>query len=457
MKNILRSIVLITGLIVPLSSCKKFLEIEPPISSLTQTSIFQSDEVATSAVTGIYSLMAASGYASGGNTSITSLGGLSADEFKSYNAGFTEFYDDQITTTNTSINSLWLNIYQRIYAANAIIEGLNSPNGVTPPVKTQLMGEALFIRAFNYFYLVNLFGAVPLELTTNYATNEVATRATVDQVYQQILFDLKTAEGLLNDNYITTERIRPNVSTVRALLSRTYLYMQDWPNAEKYATLVISKTGSYSLVNLDAIFSKNSSEAIWQLMPTANTNSLDGNLFILTATPLYVSLNSTFALTGFEPNDKRKTSWVKSFTNSTGTYYFPYKYKVQSSTTITEYSMVMRLAEQYLIRAEARAQQDNLSQAIDDVDLIRNRGGITLIRNTNPGIGKQALLNAIQQERRVELFSEWGHRWLDLKRTNQAGPVLSLIKPNWQATDVLYPIPQTEVSRNIKIVQNPGY
>ncbi len=434
-------------------SCKKFVEIDPPEDSLIQATIFQNDDLVTSAVTGIYTKMTNNI----GNQGLSTVCGVSSDEYNSYNAILTEFYQNQITPVNTSLSIVYSTSYACIYAANAVLEGLTAPNGVSSAAKIQLQGEALFARAFNYFYLVNLFGPVPLQLTTDYRVTQIASRSPETDVYKQIVIDLKTAEGLLTDKYISTEKVRPNLAAVQALLARVYLYTQDWPNAEKYASLVIGKTTLYSLGTLDATFLKNSSEAIWQLYPPANGNTQEGSVFILTATPTVVSLSNNFVSTAFEANDKRRTSWVQTYTNGTGTYYYPYKYKVKSSTTVTEYSMVLRLAEQYLIRAEARAQQVNLSGAIDDIDIIRNRAGLPLIKTTNPGINQQNLLIAIQKERRVELFSEWGHRWLDLKRTGQATAVLSPLKPQWKATSVLYPIPFAEFSRNPNITQNAGY
>jgi len=437
------------------SSCKKFLEIAPPKDSLTQEVIFQNDALATAAIKGIYSRMALSGFGSGTSTSISSICGLSSDELISYNIGLTEFYMNQVNPNNTNLaSSLYSMPYQFIYSANSVIEGLTVSKNVTPPIKSQLQGESLFIRAFTYFYLVNLYGQVPLNLTTDYRKNQIATKSSTKEIYQQILIDLKTSEGLLNDGYITIERVRPNVSAVRALLARTYLYLKDWENAEKYASLVIGKTDIYQLVNLNDVFLKNSQEAIWQLMPTANTNANEGNLFILTSTPVNVSLKSTFSLTGFESNDNRKTEWIKSFTNNTGTYYYPYKYKIKSSTNVTEYTMVLRLAEQYLIRAEARAHLDKLDGALADLASIRLRAGLQALDNN---IQKTQLLEAIQKERFTELFTEWGHRWLDLKRTGNTTAILSPIKQNWQSTDEYYPIPQAEINGNPNITQNPGY
>jgi hypothetical protein len=116
---------------------------------------------------------------------------------------------------------------------------------------------------------------------------------------------------------------------------------------------------------------------------------------------------------------------------------------------------VLRLAEQYLIRAEARANQNNIAGAVDDINVIRTRAGLPAV---SQGVSKDQCLLAIEQERRIELFTEWGHRWFDLKRTNRADAVLSTLKsPNWQSADRLYPIPQSELETDVHLNQNPGY
>ena len=136
------------------------------------------------------------------------------------------------------------------------------------------------------------------------------------------------------------------------------------------------------------------------------------------------------------------------------TLYYPFKYKVMSGTNLTEYYITLRLAEQFLIRAEARAQQGNISGAKTDVNVIRTRAGLP---NTTAN-DKGGLLNAIEQERRIELFAEWGHRWFDLKRTGRATTVLGSLKPaTWQPTDELWPIPQSQINLNPSLTQNNGY
>ncbi|SRR5579862_347878 len=459
----LRTIFIITIILIisVVSSCKKFVDIPSPPNKLLASDVFSNDASATGLVTGIYTrMMISTGFASGSYESVTQLSGLSADEFINLftNSDNIQFANNSLTATNGALNTLWSEIYTYIYTTNVILEGLQQKNGVSSPVSQQLNGEAKFIRAFCYFYLTNLFGDVPLHVTSDYQVNAIATRTPSTQVYQQIVSDLKDAQNLLGNDYSYSkgERIRPNKWVATALLSRVYLYTQQWDSAEAEATTVINNSSLYSLNSLDSVFLKNSNEAIWQLLPVSpGLNTNEGNLFILTSAPTLVSL-STFIMSEFEPGDNRLINWVGTYSDGINTWYFPYKYKVQASSTLTEYSMVIRLAELYLIAAESEANGagNGILSAINNLNIIRNRAGL------NPYSGptnQDSVLNAIYHERQVELFSEWGHRWLDLNRTGRSNAILGSEKIPWVATDTLYPIPFSEIQNNSKITQNTGY
>jgi hypothetical protein len=173
-------------------------------------------------------------------------------------------------------------------------------------------------------------------------------------------------------------------------------------------------------------------------------------------------------LHAFEPGDKRRMNWVDSTdnTNEGGpalTSFYPAKYKVGtanlSSGMPKEYFMVLRLAEVYLIRAEASllGAPGGLPAAITDLNAIRSRAGLP---DLPVSLNKDQVTAAIEQERQIELFNEWGHRWLDLKRTGRAHAVLTTIplKLPWQGDyQLLYPIPPTEIRDNHNLSQNPGY
>jgi len=164
----------------------------------------------------------------------------------------------------------------------------------------------------------------------------------------------------------------------------------------------------------------------------------------------------------FGAYEKGKLHWIgRTLYSVNGTMYFlPGKYKagpaqIAPNGTATEYYMVFRLAEQYLIRAEAYMHQNKLANAVSDINKIRQRAGIPLLSMESSGDG---IMKAIIKERRHELFAEWGHRWLDLKRWGLAGQVLAETKGSgWQSTDSLYPIPGAELRSNPSLTQNEGY
>lgn len=442
-----------------MGSCRKFVEIGPPKTQLVSQTVFENSQTATAALTSIYARMIGDQM----SYKIPLQTGLYGDELENFSTGQTAFYTDGVDAKVNSPSDTWTNGYNYIYQCNAVIAGITG-SGLDTKVKTQLIAEAQFARAYWYFYIINLYGDAPLVLTTEYHVSGVASRTPTAQVYAQIITDLKAAYANLNTNYVdatdiasTTERVRPNKSVAAALLARVYLYNNSFADAEAQASLVINNA-NYKLEPLDNVFLINSQEAIWQIPPPTVDNSYntpEGFGFILTAAPSSSALSQQL-LNAFEDGDQRRSHWVGSITDGK-TYYFPYKYKQQESQTVSEYSTALRLAEQYLIRAEARAQQNNLSGAVDDLNKIRSRSGLPNTTATN----QQALLDAILHERQVELFTEWGHRWLDLKRTGKADAVMGVVAPEkggtWSSKKQLWPIPQADLLNDPHLSQNPGY
>lgn len=453
---------LITLLVV--ASCEDFLANNGPRTELTKSAVFESDATANAAMLGVYNQMIFSGFASGGPNSATYLLSMSSDELTNYNKTASglpvqEFNDNAIESTNPLVLSLWSETYQYIYKANAIMEGLSSSTRVTETLRSRLMGEAKFVRAFSHFYLVNLFGDVPIITSTDYKANSIVPRAPANEVYDQIQRDLIDAEELLPPDYSfsNNERVRATRSAASALLARVFLFRENWREAEARATSVITDPRYALEQDVNNVFLKNSNETILQLMPpSTQQNTLEANIFVFTGNPINAAI-SDLLINDFEIDDKRRQNWFGSTAGSGGTYYYPAKYKVVGGTDpLEEYSMVLRLAEQYLIRAESRLQQGKTSEAVDDLNAIRQRAGLDLLPNS---LTTEEIRGAIQRERRLELFTEWGHRWLDLKRTNEIDAVLSPVKPDWQATDALLPIPFEQIQKDPAMAgaQNPGY
>lgn len=455
-----------------LASCESFVEIETPNHKIDTHTVFSNDDTAISAINGIYNELVNSHYSGGWNNSVTVLAGMSADilqPIRTTHNIFGPFNENEISISDTpdanaNLN-LWSSTYNIIYIANSILEGLQNSKNITHEIRRSVEGQALFIRAFSYFHLTNLYGDIPLILTTDYRKNAIAPRIRKDLILEQVSNDLDRAMDLLKEveNYKNFERTNVNRYVVIAFYARVNLYLKKWSKAEMLSTEVINQTNLFKILDdLSTVFLANSNEAIWQISPIGSngggSQTMEGSIFIIHPTLPFISsikLKDDF-VSSMHSDDKRLTSWI-GYHEGVKSYY-PYKYKDRNSiNNNTEYSMVLRLAEQYLIRAEARTMQDNVPGALEDINVIRKRAGLTLLTNMNQNIGTNDLMDLIMDERKLELFSEWGHRWLDLKRTKRASQVLKSIKPFWQDTDINFPIPGEERIKNPNLTQNEGY
>ena len=457
MKRIILLLIGLVCLLFIVMSCDEFVEVGPPRTALVKATVFDDDKTATAAVLDIYYQFRTSNFASGSIFSITYVTTLSSDEQLNFAQGdpasvaeFEQLNDNTLLPNNSIVFSIWSDLYSCIYKSNAVLEGLEASSKLTPSVKKQLKGEARCIRAFCHFYLVNLWGDVPLVTGTDYRINSSVGRTPVAEVYAKIIDDLLIAKENLQDGYAATnnERVRFNKGAVHALLARVHLFQQNWQQAEIEASAVISQS-IYSLPALNTVFNVNNAEAIFQLW--SNQRPSERGIFRFVTSPSFCALRPEF-VTAFETGDQRRTTWVN---NSTSGQFSTNKYFATASNPPAQYSTVLRLAEQYLIRAEARAHTGNISGAQADINAIRTR---TSLGNTSAS-DEPTLLLAIEQERRSEFFNEWGHRWLDLKRTGRADAILDPLKQDWTPTAALFPIPELEMKNNTALqgAQNPGY
>lgn len=459
------------------TACESYLDVGAPKDQMPSALAFSDDRIATSSVTGVLTRMNQLNYQFANVLSMI-LPAMSADEFvyAISSAAFDEFKNSMVLPSNQYAELLWSQPYSYIAQANLCIEGLEAAQNLSPDVKRQLLGEAKFIRAFCYFYLVNNYGDVPLILGTNVTENNLKPRSPEQEVYGAIIKDLQEAKAELFEGYPSAEKvnakgepIRANKGAATALLARVYLYTQQWALAEAESTALLS-SNQYKLLpqaDLDKVFKAGSAEAIWQLQ-AVNTgggrNTWEGFLIVPatpTSAPLY-RLIPGYLYDAFEAGDARFDKWVGSMTTATGlTHRYPYKYKIRTGVTpAQEYTMVLRLGEQYLIRAEANLMQGNLSLAQDDLNVLRTRAGLPKLALGNDAL---KLRKALEQERRIELFGEWGHRWYDLRRwpseTAQAGKtraddILPALKPNWSSKAIYLPIPNKALLTNPNLKPN---
>lgn len=464
-------------LIFSISSCQKVLDVPTPANEILVKQSFNDSVSATGAVTGIYSkILSHSQFEWGGITLHTSRG---ADELKStQNAD--DFELNTLSAGTTLISYAWSQPYSTLLVINTSIEGLTASAALNSNVKRRLLGECYFDRAFINFYLVNLWGdAAALTTTSNMVINTAAPSTPTAAMYAQIISDLKQAQTMMTNTYPSSGAIRPNAMAATALLARVYLYNKQYSDAIAQSAAVIN-SGLYSLPAPASAFLSASSETILSLQP----NPLPSPTFGVTADgqnflPLFGFLPPNYALTSqlssaFESGDQRKAQWTKTVTlfraPSPGappqliTYTYPTKYKANpfNGRAGTENYVLLRLAEQYLIRAEAEMNMGDITDAVTDLNVIRSRAGLTGLPSS---LSQAACQAAVEQECRIEFFAEWGHRWLDLKRwpatdgssTTRADQVLSAIKPAWQSIQKLYPLPQLQLQYDHFLKQNPGY
>ena len=440
-----------------ISSCKKLIEIPAnPPSSITQQEQFADSATTISAVAGVYTYDPGSGFAYS-DGSMTYCAALSADELSTViSSDVQQFYSYNLTPVNTEITNLWGSPYQSIYQVNAVLGGITNNKALSASFQKQITGEMEVVRALYYFNMVNLFGGVPLVTTTSYAATDRLPRSAATAIYAQVKADLADARKKLTATYPSSGHIRPNLYTAVALLAKVNLYQQNWQSAYNEADSVI-RLGGYNLEpNLNNVFLEGSVEAIWQLpangLYSVYTDAANFQPQYQGANPNF--LVTPFLLSAFETGDQRLQDWIGSTSVNNQTLYYPNKYKnISPTATPLEDQMILRLGELYLVRAEAAAHLNNLTQALADVNTIRARAGLGAVNATS----QTAALSAVMHERQVELCCEWGNRWYDLKRTGTAATVLGSEKTGFTANAELYPLPQTQIQLDNNLTQNPGY
>lgn len=454
MMMIRRYTIIFSLLALGMTGCKKFVNVDAPIDQIPSFVVFDDDTKAAAAMRGIYVDMVSPVHNPFAG-SISSCTGLAGDELITTSSlvDFTDFQNNQVSSSNAKNSSgLWGGLYGGIYHANAVLAGISNSPKMTEAAKAWIGAETRFCRALFYFYLVNMYGPVPMPVTTDYNTNTFLHRTSVDSVYDLITEDLLFAQATLGNDYTSGNKVRANKWAATALLARVYLYRGNYQAAIEQATAVIN-AGYYSLEPLASVFLLSGKEQILQIS-SAGTNLYTWDAYIFAT--LRTHLANPLLVNSFETADQRKAKWLLGVTIAGTAYSTPSKYKITTGTGTakTEATSILRLGEQYLIRAEAYAHTGDLAAAKTDVDSIRHRAGLPYLVD---GLTKEVLLDTILHERRVELFSELGHRWMDVKRSGKANVIFGSVKNSWDSTDVLFPVPLTDLQRDKNLYQNPGY
>jgi starch-binding outer membrane protein, SusD/RagB family len=395
---------------------------------------------------------------------IQRLSDVSADVSQSI--GTWDFYREMdtygVSPDNTELLDLWTFLYRGINQTNNLIESV--PNILaTQNQKDNILGQALFIRALCHFDAVRVWGGgalgVPILLTPSRGINENSfpARASLTATYQQVKDDLTQALALLPEDQTNNAntRGRATKSAARALLSRVHLYLGEWATAEARATEVITNPKFALVTPYNTIFSgDDTNESILEVQ----FNSADQSALRFWYVPGALGGRGELAAhddfyNSFATSDVRRTMFGRD--DVVGVWY-PSKY-IRAGNI--DDGHVLRIAEMYLIRAEARAQAGNPSGAESDLNAVRNRAGLPNYDSSTD----IPLLNAIERERKWEFFAE-GHTFFDLVRTGRALTVLqNVTRKNGPPVSVgnaqrlVMPIPRREIDANPNMVQNPGY
>ncbi|WP_037316138.1 RagB/SusD family nutrient uptake outer membrane protein [Salegentibacter sp. Hel_I_6] len=393
---------------------------------------------------------------------------------------------DDLTFSSTiaSLRAMWETWYKTIGRANYAIAVAQEENGENT---NRLIGEAKFLRAVNYFFLVRSFGDVTIqgEMTLEDGSPvidsdaDLSERIPSDEVYDYIEQDLLDAIDVLpaKSEYSSQDLGRATRGAAQALLSKVYLYQENWTMAAEMANAVIS-SGEYGLEpNFEDIwreYSENGVESIFEIQARGEP--------IAKGVQQYSQVQGARGTSGWgwgfnvpsenlvdafdaEGDEIRKNATI-IFAGETlwdGRVVDPsvenprYNEKAYSSANAGDSHgdknvRMLRYAEVLLIKAEAEAQLGNIGAAEAALNQVRNRVDLAAVS----GLGQQELLEKIWNERRLELAFEHD-RWFDLIRTRQAPEAMAADGKSFQERHYLFPIPENQLIQTPEMEQNPGW
>lgn len=449
-------IVLVATVLMQGLSCKKYLETEPIGAVSDQDPIFDKASSET-ALRGVYRQLASSGYYGEG---YVTLGYFPSGDIKNLTTGgAANLVNVNYRADDLNFNTSWNAIYITINRANQVIQKvpLVDDPALTEDLKNKYLGEAKFIRALAYFDLARAWGGVQLVLepTVSLLDRPAVERSSLDQTYDQVLADLQSAEELLPDEL---NRIRATRRTVWALRARLHLYRQQWADAATYATKLIDLHSDYTLVSpYEAWFKNNviaTPESVFELEYSAiNPSAIRSQMQHPTKGGTYrYAPNDRFVELLNDPEIAGGRSALIGSVKQGGTtiWFGDLYYRLPA----TDPAYIFRIAELYLIRAEARAHEEDIEGALEDLNAVRARAGTAAL---SAATADEVLL-LIEAERRIEFAFE-AHRWFDLARTHRAKAVLEALDPNTKVDEheYLFPIPITQVQLDKSLKQNDGY
>ncbi|MFT6335288.1 MAG: tetratricopeptide (TPR) repeat protein [Saprospiraceae bacterium] len=469
MINYIKFSTILLGITV-LTSCSENLNLSP-ITQKSATLFYSTEQEVEIGVNGAYAQLQSNGLYGLDIIGVGEISGEDSFEEIAANDGgrFGQLDDFSTNAGNDLVGDIWRESYEGIQRTNIVLNRIQEVDYENIEVKINRIGEMKFLRALLYFNLVRLFGDVPLVIqeTTNPSEYFGQGRSAASEVYAQIELDLEQA---IEELPIVKVAGRPAKGAAQALLADVLMnqgqyaesipYFMNIVNSNKY--ILVESTadlfGTQNEGNDEILFevqfasgvdgNNEGSPAAAQFRPSGTTANAKGH-----------NLPYSQFVTLYADEDTRKSDYVGLDANA-NPFYFSTKYEVSQtgpSDSGSDY-YVIRYADVLLKYAEALAETGRVSEAAILLDQVRNRAGLA---NTDASNETQ-IKNAIALERRFEFIGE-GHRWFDLKRTNNAITVMNA----WFAaqgtgillngTNLLLPIPQSQIDTDPEIKQNTGY
>lgn len=474
-----------------LSSCSKSFLDKTPASSANSANYFTNPTAAENGLTGCYRALVDGNFYQYDNPMNTD--GRSDNCYVNGDNTTAEqpLENFTFTSSNTNVQRDWEELYGDIADCNLVLNSvpLITDGWSSDTRKLQILGEASFLRAMAYYWLVTEWGDCPLITTVTNNGDFVPARSPASVIYAQIVADLKYADSVLPATPYNSEYGRATQGAAEALLAKTYAQMGDYTNCLTYANKVIN-SGTYSLVpdfaNLWGSSHKNNAEAIFEMQFPGSTYSFWG-----------VELFAYVSSDGWPKRDIGSYDLIQAFKaagDTTGSRYtatfnwqianaafnmplnawdyqaaipFMNKWPDPSGWNSTDNITLLRLADIILLAAEANNQLGNTSDAITQLNKVRSRAGLAGTTASSQGDLGTAILN----ERRLELVHEC-MRWNDLLRAEKNGYVNVVNLMNSQVNSYganlnynmnsdkhqyIFPIPLEDMLLNKNLTQNDGY
>ncbi len=492
-----------------LTGCgEKFLE-EAPVDQITDANFYKTQQDAIQATNAAYSELTKEGQYNSAQWAFDIMADNSVTGGDDGNDGieYKQMEAFSIPSTNFVVNRLWGGSFIGVQRANLVLQKVPDIADMDPAIKSRCLGEAQFLRAKFYFDLVRAYGDVPLFTTPPATPAEVnIPRTPAAQVYAQIEKDLIAAIGNLPGSYSGADLGRATKWAATGLLAKVYITEGKKAEAATQARAVISGSGKTMWADYADNFkvsneNQNAKESLFEIQYINGRNEYDRN-------QVGSAMNEFFGprganqtpgsgygfnvpepdfVNGYEAGDKRKAATIfvpgdvfpdgKVQSNkATGS---PFGYNVRKwfvgkvNTNIWDSGLnvpMMRLAEVYLILAEAVGPT---AEGLEAINKVRRRAfGLAIDTPSAKDLTANTadFTGAVLRERKYELAFEFD-RWFDLKRYNgtQYGliPVmtaqaaylrtLGITRGIPTATNLVLPIPQSELDANPGLKQNPGY